>query len=151
MGRVFAEPDRVQVRHFMGYAGIFVQADLRLENAMTNVQSEPDGGSRPDDSTVIYILGPAIPDGTGLIPQLQDIEAKLQKLWKQAQALEIDELKVDPARGMRMLRMEGRRLVNGISSMLSTYPRRDIFSSAAAHPAGTPYPDIYNNLDRFRA
>lgn len=116
----WTEADRVKIRHYLGFAAIFHQADPRLESAITAVQSIADGGARPDDSTEQHIRG--------ILGKLQTIENRLEALWEQMQAGVIDELSIDAARAAIMLRSEGRRLVHGIAAALSTSPRRDIFS-----------------------
>ena len=40
----FSELDRTYIRRFVGFGAIFVQAEPRLENAITAVQSTADGG-----------------------------------------------------------------------------------------------------------
>lgn len=129
---MFTESDRVQIRQFLGYAALFLQADPRLELAITTVQSIADGGSRPDSSTETQIKA--------IVTDLQTIELRLKDLWIQAQAGAVDEVKVSPARGMAMLRMEGRRCVHKLARCLDTYPRSDIFSSATPDPGGYPFP-----------
>lgn len=116
----WTEADRVKIRHYLGFAAIFHQADPRLESAITAVQSVADGGARPDDSTEQHIRR--------ILADLDIVETRLKALWSQMQAAVIDELRVDAGRAAAMLRSEGRRLVHGIAAALSTSPRRDIFS-----------------------
>ena len=119
----------------MGFAGIFMQADSRLENAITAVQAQVDGGTRPDNSTELSIKS--------IISDLQTIELNLKNLWTKSLALTVDELKVDPVRGMMMLRMEGRRLVNHLARTLSTRPRDDAFSSSSPSFDGDTFEELY--------
>lgn len=116
----WTEADRVKIRHYLGFAAIFLQADPRLESAITAVQSVADGGARPDNSTELHIRQ--------ILAKLAKVEEELEKLWPQMQAGVIDELKVDAVRATVMLRSEGRRLVHGLAAALSTSPRRDVFS-----------------------
>src|ERR1035438_174575 len=54
----YSELDRTYIRHFVGYGAIFLQAEPRLENAITATQSITDAiskGSRPDSSTENYL------------------------------------------------------------------------------------------------
>jgi hypothetical protein len=128
------EADRTIIRSYLGFPALFLQADPRLEAAISAVQSEADGGVRPDNSTELQIRG--------WLAQLAKIELRLQDLWDEAEALKVDELGVDPMRAMVLLRAEGRRMVGRIARALGTAPRHDVFSGAEPNPHGSPYPDI---------
>ena len=130
----WSEADRALLRHYMGFAAIFRQADPRLENAITSVQAEADGGSQKDSSTELLIRS--------WLAKLAKLEARLEELWDEAEALKVEDLGVDPYRGMAMLRSEGRRLVAAVAHSLSTSPRHDVFSSAEPNPDGSPYEAI---------
>lgn len=120
----------------MGFAGIFLQADPRLENALTSVLAVIDGGSRPDNSTQLQIQG--------WLDDLQTIDTNLKSLWNKAMAIDVGkDLKVDPVRGMQMLKSEGRRLVTAIATALSTRPRRDVYSATPANPNGDTFEELY--------
>ena len=120
---MWSQQERAWWRHFLGFAAIFKQADPRLEDALTAIQSISDGGSQPDSTSEDY--------GRVLIQQALTVEASLQNLWVQMQVGSSDgKTKIDAARGMQGLRMEGRRIVNGLSAIISTNPRRDIFSGS---------------------
>lgn len=127
----WTEAERANIRHYLGFSAIFLQADPRLETAMTSVLAVADGGTRPDSSTQTQIQG--------WLTKLATVDQRLEDLWIQAQATGVDEVKVNPAVGMSLLRKEGRRLVNNISRALSTTPRADIYSSAPANPHGSPF------------
>jgi hypothetical protein len=159
----YSEVDRVWIRHFLGFSAIFTQADPRLENAVTATQSLADGGVRPDASTenyikaVIYgvaavagtqagvVVGPAsttgvtfqVPASRGLI----QIEANIALQDQFLGTSEVDgkEIQIDPAREIKRLRVEGRRLVNHLARMLATHPRADIFSNVAPDPGGDAF------------
>ena len=132
----WTESDRATIRHYLGFAAIFLQADPRLELAISSVQSSSDpGGTRPDNSTETQIRG--------WLADLATVDSNLKNLWSKSLALKVDELSVDPVRGMIMLRMEGRRLVNNIATALSTRPRRDVFSSISSNFDGDTFEDLY--------
>lgn len=131
----WTESDRVTIRHYLGFAAIYTQADPRLENALTAIQAVSDGGTRPDNSSELQVRG--------WLADLILIETNLRNLWNKAMALTVDELKVDPVRGMQMLRMEGRRLVTNLATILSTRPRRDVFSSLSPNFSGDAYEDLF--------
>jgi hypothetical protein len=129
------EADRALLRHYLGFSAIFLQADPRLEQAITSVQSQAvPGGTRPDDSTERQIRG--------WLAQLAKIERRLEEVWDEAEALKVSDLGVDPYRAVALLRSEGRRIVAGIARALATRPVHDVFSSAAPDPEGATFPLI---------
>jgi hypothetical protein len=165
----FSEADRVWIRHFMGFAAIFVQADLRLENSIQAIQSQADGGVRPDSSSENYVKGcvygvaAVTGQSTGVTPGgltqnlvfaspaqrgLITIEATIAQQDAFLGALSADggEVKIDSARETARLRWEGRRLVTAMATMLATSPRRDVFSTTPANPSGDPF---YANPDQL--
>lgn len=115
----FAETDRVQIRRWLGFSAIYLQADPKLENAIVAVQSTADGGSRPDSSTETAVKG--------YLTELTTIETKWKALYDEVEAYKVDELVVDPARGAAVLKSFGRMYVGHIADALSTKPRRDVF------------------------
>jgi len=130
----WTEADRATIRHYLGFPALFLQADPRLESALQSVQSVADHGTRPDNSTELQIRG--------WLAQLVHVEARLEELWDEAEALKVDELGVDPMRAMALMRSEGRRVVGNIARALGTAPRHDVFSAPEPNPHGSPYPDI---------
>ncbi|HEY1697978.1 MAG TPA: hypothetical protein VGG39_37720 [Polyangiaceae bacterium] len=130
----WTEADRATIRSYLGFPALFLQADPRLEAAMTAVLAIADNGTRPDNSTELQIRG--------WLAQLASIETRLESLWDEAEALKVDELGVDPMRAMVMLRAEGRRIVGRVARALGTSPRHDVFTGAEPKPHGSPYPDI---------
>lgn len=157
---MFSETDRAYIRHFLGYGAIFLQAEPRLENAVTATQSTADGGARPDSTTENWIRA-TIYGSTGVagtlpvingtqqsaggstafpVPStvgLLAIETQLSQLWTIAFVTKADnEADVDPFRAMVHLRAEGRRLANSLARMLGMRGvRADVFSP------GTPIKD----------
>jgi|ERR1041385_3464732 hypothetical protein len=117
----FAESDRVKIRKWLGFSAIFLQADPVLENAITSVQAIADGGSRPNDSTVV-----AIKD---YLTKLDSIESQWMLLTTEGgmQGGQVDELKIDPLRGLQGLCKIGRMYVGFIADALATRPHRDVF------------------------
>lgn len=130
----WTEADRATLRSYLGFPALFLQADPRLEAAMTAVLAQADHGTRPDDSTELQIRG--------WLAQLAKIESRLQDLWDEAEALKVDELGIDPMRALALLRAEGRRIVGRIARALGTAPRHDVFSGAESRPHGSPYPEV---------
>jgi hypothetical protein len=130
----WSEADRASLRHYLGFAPLFKQADPRLESALTSVQAEADGGTQKDNSSELLIRG--------WLADLATVEGRLREVWTEAEAHKVEDLSVDPYRGMALLRSEGRRLVGNIARILSTRPRHDVFSAAEPNPHGSPYPEI---------
>ena len=141
---MFTEAERVQIRHVLGFGATFVQADPRLENAVTAVQAIVDGGSRPDGSTEQFvrnvIYGMQSLPGPPFIPAIRgilQIEADIDNLQGQQGAISVDEVTVNPARETARLRGEGRRKVKSLAQMLGMRrARADIFS-----PSNEPFGD----------
>jgi hypothetical protein len=130
----FAEADRVAIRHALGFGALFLQADPRLENAITSVQSVADGGTRPTNDTELAIKA--------TLASIATLEVNLQSLWAQAHVSSVDEIKLDPYRGRALLCQEGRRLVRSLEAALSTTKRRDIFGAGASNPTGDSFADV---------
>lgn len=148
----YAELDRVYLRHFVGFGAIFMQAEPRLENAITATQSVADGGARPDSSTENFIKGliygaaaqcskttpngvtpgPVAQNASFAIPAapgLLEIEQKSSAMWGITFASKADEATIDTYRGMIQLRSEGRRLCHALAKMLGMKGvRADVFS-----------------------
>jgi len=159
----FSETDRTWIRRYLGYSGIWLQAEPRLENAITAVQSLADNGTRPDASTennvkgIVYGFaaqpgvqgvtpGPASTTGavfaTPALPGLIQIEQSiaLQSTFLGASSADGKEVEIDPARETARLRQEGRRLVNQLCHVLGMRgPRVDIFSSAPTIKDSDPF------------
>ena len=129
----FSTLDRVRVRHFMGFGAIFRQADLRVENALTAIMSVADGGSQPDSTSENAVRA--------IVADLLQVECMLKEQWKAFAVNQVNKVRMDAIRAMGALRMEGRRLVTSLSSVLATSPRRDCFASTAPNPDGDAFYD----------
>jgi hypothetical protein len=134
----YTEADRVQIRHFMGAGTTFLQLFPKLENAITVTQSVVDGGTRPDNSTELYLKS--------VITDLQAVESKLKDLHIQVQVVEANqkEIVLNVAQGVYLLRSEGRRMVGNLSRLLACAPVYDCFSSQA--PSSDDFANIYKAM-----
>lgn len=141
----FSESDRVRIRRWLGFSAIYLQADPRLEAAITSVQATADGGTRPDDSSVTAVLA--------YLTKLDGIEVEWMKLTTEGgmQAGKVDELGVDPLRGLMGLKQIGRMYVGYIADVFDTRPRRDVFSPAKINDGGLsgPFPDYSEGFPRW--
>jgi len=131
----FTEADRVQIRKYLGFAAIYLQAEPLLENAITAVQAVTDpGGTRPDNSTELEIKS--------IIVKLQAVDAKLDEIDCLGTA-QTGKIIIDPVRGQMAVAMQGRRQVARLAFMLSLNgPLRDVYS--AAPPANFDMPQLEN-------
>lgn len=148
----YTESDRTWIRHFGGWGAIFLQADPRLEAAISATQSIADNGTRPDSSgenlikALIYgqaavvgapgvTVGGAAQAGPFSSPAqrgLIQIESTIatQDVFLGASSADGGEVKINPAREMIRLRSEGRRLVNTMCLALGLRgPRVDVFGT----------------------
>jgi len=166
----YSETDRSWIRKYVGYGAIFLQAEPRLENAITATQSQADGGVRPDASTENYVKGliygfaaagtvagvtPGAVSTTGVsfatpaVDGLLAIEAGLTKQSTFLGAGKVDEVTVDPARESARLRAEGRRLCHSLARMLGMKGvRADIFASSPVIEDDDPF--AYSDLEHWR-
>ena len=135
---MFTEANRVQIRHYMGAGSIYLQLFPKLENAITAVQAIADGGSRPDSSTETFVLS--------IITKLQAVDTKLERLHNQAQVVEANqqEIVLNVAQGLFLLRSEGRRFVGDLSRVLACAPLWDCYSSQA--PSAADFANPYSVL-----
>jgi len=124
---LITEADRVQFRMFLGYSDQFLQADPRLENAMTNVQCISDGGTRPNPSP-----SAAEAQAKAIITKLQNLDTSLDNLQQFAGATSVDagDASVDAAREDARLRALGRMYVHRLARIFDTLPISDIYSMA---------------------
>lgn len=128
----FTESDRVQIRQFLGYSALWLQADPRLESAIANIQSVADGGTRPDTSSEVQ--------AKAIVTKLQLIDTAMDTLVIQQGATRVqNKMELDSAREMSRLRSLGRQYVHRLARMFDTLPRADVFSmapdEASAYPA----------------
>jgi hypothetical protein len=168
----YAEVDRSWIRRYVGYGAIFMQAEPRLENAITATQSQADGGARPDSSTennikgIIYGFaavvgtqtgvtpGPASTTGitfaTPALPGLITIESNIATMTSLLGTTHVDEVEVDGARETARLRQEGARLCHQLARMLGMKGvRANIFSSAPVIDDDDPF--AYSDLEHWRS
>jgi hypothetical protein len=128
---MFTESDRVKIRDSLGFSAIWLQADPRLENAITSIQSISDGGVRPDNSSELA--------AKAICADIETLYCDMKALWKAVSVGQANKVKIDAVRGLMMLRSEGRRQVTRLSALLSTNPRRDIFSASEPNLNGDAF------------
>jgi hypothetical protein len=83
-----------------------------------------------------------------IVCEIQGCYCQLQALRQQLAVLRADKVHLDAARAIIMVRSEGRRLVTRLSALLSTNPRRDIFSASEPKLDGDPFGPAGDNFRR---
>lgn len=154
----FVEQDRVIIRYYLGWGALWLQADPRLEAAISNIQAvqtmqgatafgynpgtvTPDpnavGGTRPDSSSENQVRL--------LVQKLEGVDARLEALDDMMGAGRIDDASFDPVREDARLRRRGRMFVFRLAKLLDTEPRADVFATSSDavggdFRAGSAYP-----------
>jgi len=118
----YLESDRVSVREYLGFSSLFLQADPRLESAITASQAIADGGTRPDNSLQLRVLT--------IVAALQAIDAAIDNLLIQQGTMELAEAKLNSYREMIRLKARGRIYVHRLARVFDTLPRADCFGPA---------------------
>lgn len=132
----FSEANKVAIRKYMGAGSIYKQLFPKLENAITAIQSTADGGSQVDSSTEDSVKA--------YLVKLAAVEDKLEALQCQMQVVQAgkDEVTLNVAQGVYLLRSEGRRMVGVIARTLACAPVWDFFSGMEPS-AFDDYPNPY--------
>jgi len=119
----FSESDYTQIRKYMGYSFKTSTEWPNINSLIKESQSIADGGIAPDDSQELEIKA--------IVLELQGIDANLAQFRQASMSVLVDgKIHNDFVRGMQSLRMEGRRLVGRLCTMLTfNAPKFDMFSS----------------------
>jgi hypothetical protein len=131
----WTEADRVQIRQYTGASALFVQSWPALENAITSIQSQADGGQRPDNSTETLIRG--------YLTSLAAIDVQLQQDSQLLMVSHADEADVDYLRKQAGLQKLGRMWVHRLCRALAFQgPLVDVFSGGSTVPPSEFAPRI---------
>lgn len=124
----FSEQDRVAIRTYLGYPQIWLQADPRLEQAVSNIQAIADGGTRPNQPNG---QGPSFAEMAArtLIQQLQQVDQSLLNLSSLMGGNAVGKIQVDAAREDNRLRALGRMFVARLAHMFDTVPVNDVYTA----------------------
>lgn len=114
----YTEPQRVEIRKWLGFSGIYFQ---NLELAITASQSTADGGVLSDSTTETSVVS--------WLAELALIETAEKDLRCQAQVLGANAAKIDVARGQMVLRKEARKFIGHIADALNVKPIRDVMTA----------------------
>lgn len=114
------DAQRATVRLYMGWPSRWHQTSNELEQAMSALDSSPE-----DLANVSAIL-----------PKIADIDERILKSLGCVKVAEADSVRLKDDNGLSLLRREGRRLVNQLSSVLGCPRGTDYFGSGRGF-AGT--------------
>ncbi len=119
----FAESDRVQFRKYVGADALYLQADPRVERAITAIQAVTDGGTRPDNSTEV--------EAKAILAKLQAIDLAIDNMANFVGATHAeDDTQIDAAREQARLRQNGRMYAGRLAIMIGMEGvRKDVFST----------------------
>lgn len=124
---------KVSIRHYLGYDTRMLNTDASQYIVQSSIEYLDDPSKTEDLALVTNALTDSPP---GLLARLYDIETKLLSAHNRIKALQVGSIKLQPAE-IAMLRSEGRRAVNGLSTLIGVPVARDVFSdlggSSAAH------------------
>ena len=118
----FSELERVNIRKYLGIPRLFINANPLLENAMTALQSQADGGSLPTSDTENTIRL--------YLTKLATIETQIDSMIVQVAVSEVsNEAKLDAGRGMAILKKHGTDTIQAISNLIGMQPFKPFFYS----------------------
>lgn len=131
----FTDAEKERIRHYMGASRVFAGLYPLLESAITTVEQLTDSGATV--AQVQVVLG-----------KLATIETRRDFMSKRAFVDTAgdgpDYARIDPARGLIVLYMEGRLLCRELSIIFGfKAPLQDVFSPGRAHVPSTYGPDIF--------
>jgi len=115
----FTESHRAAIRAWGGWAA--AHRDLQLERQITACQSIADGGINPDSSAELLIIG--------YLTELAALDLQIQEVLTAPEAFKVNELTIDPARGLAILCKRGRQLIGRLFNAMNYSPRCDVFGS----------------------
>jgi len=168
----YAEVDRTWIRHFVGFGAIYLQAEPRLESAISATQSVADQGTRPDSSTENFIKGllygtassgtvngvtpgPTSTTGMAFVTPatrgMVQIESNIATQDSFLGTMKADggEVEIDPVRETKRLRSEGRRMAHALARMLGMRGvRADMFSASPVVTDDDPF--SYSDMQHWR-
>lgn len=129
MGATLTDPQKSDIRRWLGYSRLYKQLYPKLENAMNAVAAVADGGTQEDSSAVLLIQGWLV-----TLDQLEQTEVNLACQMSVLTA-GTDKVTLDAAgRGLYGLRKMMKRYIGHISDTLSTAVYRDVFSNPIESP-----------------
>jgi hypothetical protein len=134
----YTEADRVQIRRYLGVASLYLQADPRLESAITASQSIADGGTRPDSSLETQIKAD--------LAACAAVDAAIAATRQTMGATKVEEISLDTVREVALRKQEGAMYVGRIARALDVEVYVDPYFNAEVRlrPATTQFPYVRN-------
>jgi hypothetical protein len=122
----FTDPEKAQIRKWLGFPAIFHFRDPRLESAIDAVSAIEDGGATEDEVQALLV-------------KLAAIETKIEAALDCLGTVQVDKIMTDNARAIAVLESRGRKLCGRLSVVLGLngFVMRDAFSSAELQPGGS--------------
>lgn len=119
---MITEAERVKIRKYLGASSIYKQLFPKLENAITAIQSTADGGSQSTNDTELSVRS--------ILTNLDALETKITNLHCTVHVVSAGnkEAVLDAAKGMYMLKSEGRRYIGVLARTLGCSPLHDYYS-----------------------
>lgn len=114
----------VSIRHYLGYDTRMLNTDPAQYYVQSAIEYLNDPSKTAD---LALVTNPITGTPPGLLARLYDIETKLLSAHNRIKALQVGSIKLQP-REIAMLRSEGRRAVNGLSTLIGVPVARDVFS-----------------------
>jgi hypothetical protein len=139
----FTESDRVQIRRYLGFSSLFLQADPRLESAITASQAVSDGGTRPDNSLETQIKAD--------LTYCQAVDTAIAALRPVMGATSVGRkaVEIDTAREHARLKNDGSTIVGRLATALDVERYWDPFYQAEVRRNPTQrYPYVRNPYSR---
>lgn len=122
----------VSIRHYLGYDTMLLNTDASQYLVQGAIDQLNQAGKEED---LALVTNPLTANPPGLLARLYDIEAKLLKAHSRIRALRIGSIHLQPQE-IAMLRSEGRRAVNGLSTLIGVAVNRDVFGDLGVAASG---------------
>lgn len=118
---MITEAERVKIRKYLGASSLYKQLFPKLENAITCIQSIADGGSQSTNDTELSVRS--------ILATIEAIETKITNIHCTVHIKEaVNKEVVFDARGIYILKSEGRRYIGQLSRTLGVAPIYDYYS-----------------------
>jgi hypothetical protein len=127
---LLTDAQRAEVYFFCGWPQRWVQENTALEQAMNAI------GGRPEMQALLSNSLVASPKG--LLAQARLLyDVTIPATYRRLKATKVGTIELDARAEIRMLRDEGRRLVNGICTLLGVTADGDVFGPGEGGVAGS--------------
>ena len=122
-----SETQKATVRLYCGWQARFLDIESRLEEAMRSLATQPES-----EALITNALNVSPP---GILAILADLDTKIRAAYARLQASAVGSITLNPAE-VAVLRMEGRRYVGRLCSILGIPRGEDVFSPGSGSRNG---------------